>query len=86
MKILAQPIDAVAVFAREKPPMPYKFKYVHGDEKCEIRVDKVLHIENRRIAGIPAIVYSCQSVVDGLEKRYELKYLPSSCRWELYKM
>jgi len=31
-------------------------------------------------------VYCCQSLMDGQDKRYELKYTLSDCRWELYKI
>lgn len=43
-------------------------------------------IEETKVAGIKAFVYLCQSEVDGVAKLYELKYLISDCRWELYKM
>jgi len=32
------------------------------------------------------LIFTCQSVINGLEKRYEIKYELSTCKWFLYKM
>jgi len=46
----------------------------------------VLRIDRTRIAGKESIVYHCQSFIGDMEKRYELKYIISECRWVLYKI
>ncbi|HVI42253.1 MAG TPA: hypothetical protein VM577_16495 [Anaerovoracaceae bacterium] len=87
MKILAEPIEAVVRFKLKEKPMPYKFRYSDKEELYhEVKVDKILMIEETKLAGIRAFVYRCQSEIDGNMKIYELKYLVSDCRWELYKM
>lgn len=87
MKIIAEPIDVIAKFIRKEKPDPVKFRYTDekGNEK-EIKVDKVLEVEEVREAGIKAYVYRCQSKIDGDIKRYELKYIIVKCQWELFKM
>jgi uncharacterized protein YbjQ (UPF0145 family) len=58
-------------------------------ELIRAREDALREIEKRAsVLGANAIVgvYLCQSEVDGVAKLYELKYLISDCRWELYKM
>ncbi len=43
-------------------------------------------IEESKMAGVRAFIYSCQSIIKNEEKRYELKYIVAECRWELYKV
>ena len=76
----------MVVFEYEgKMPIPYKFKFQQddGSEKI-IRIDKRITSYTQRIAGIDTIIYECQSVIDGIEKRYKLKYILSQCKWQLY--
>lgn len=87
MKIVAEPIDAVVKFKGKEKPTPYKFRYTDKEEIChEVKVDKILTVEETKLAGIRSIKYLCQSEIDGIVKRYELKYIISDYRWELYKM
>ena len=86
MKIVAKPIKTMVVFEYEgKTPIPYKFKLQLDDglEKI-IRIDKRITSYRQKIAGIDTLIYECQSVIDGIEKRYKLKYILSDCRWQLY--
>lgn len=87
MKIVAKPIDVIATFSGQKKPMPYKFKfYQTSGEKIEVLVDRVQCVEESRLAGIEALIYTCQSVLNGEQKIYQLKYIIRQYRWELYKM
>lgn len=87
MKILSEPIDAIVRFKGKEKPVPYKFRYSDKEDAChEIRIDNVLMVEETKIAGVRAFIYLCQSEIDGISKLYELKYIISDCRWELYKM
>lgn len=86
MKIVAKPIKTMVVFEYEgKMPIPYKFKFQQddGSEKI-IQIDKRITSYTQRIAGIDTIIYECQSVIDGIEKRYKLKYILPQCKWQLY--
>ena len=87
MKIISKPIDAIVVFRCGNKPLPYKFRYREQDSSDkEVYVGKIIYSQQQRIAGQTAYVYDCQSEIDGIQKRYQLKYLISDCRWELYKM
>ncbi|MFA5638022.1 MAG: hypothetical protein WCY49_00905 [Anaerovoracaceae bacterium] len=87
MKILAEPIDALVFFHKGKIPTPYKFKYVTvPGERETVYVDKILEVDEQKIAGIRSFVYKCQSIIGEEIKRYELKYIIEEYRWELYKM
>lgn len=87
MKILSEPIDAIVKFKGREKPNPFKFLYRDRDGIAhEIKIDKIISVEETQIAGIRAYIYLCQSQIDDTCKLYELKYLISDCRWELYKM
>lgn len=87
MKILAEPIDAIVKFKGKEKPAPYKFRYSDKEEVYhEIKIDKILMVEEIKLAGVKSIIYLCQSEIEGVTKLYELKYLISDYRWELYKM
>lgn len=87
MKIVAKPVDAVAVFKRTGRPLPYKFRFREEDgTDREVQVERIFLVEERRIAGIRTLLYDCQSAVGGVQRRYQLKYLIQDCRWELYKI
>ena len=82
MKILAEPIDVIARFKAKEKPVPVKFRF----QDQEIPVDKIIQIDETKLAGIKSIVYHCQSCINNEVKRYELKYILDKWRWELYKM
>ena len=86
MKIVAKPIKTMVVFEYEgRSPIPYKFKIQMGDgSEKTIHIDKRITSYNQRIAGIDTIIYECQSIIDGIEKRYKLKYILAQCKWQLY--
>ncbi|MGN0711701.1 MAG: hypothetical protein ACI4LO_08060 [Anaerovoracaceae bacterium] len=86
MKIVAKPIKTMVVFEYEgKVPIPYKFKLQLDDgSEQTIYIDKRITSYRQKIAGIDTIIFECQSVIDGIEKRYKLKYILSDCRWQLY--
>lgn len=90
MKIVAKPIKAVVIFEyddKKKPPMPYKFKVKEDSgEEITITVDSFISISKSRNAGEESIIYQCQSVIRGIDRRYELKYSISKCTWQLYKI
>ena len=87
MKILAEPIDALVMFRGKDRPRPHKFRYFDRASKVhEVRIDKILQIDEVKTAGIRALIYRCQSETNGICALYELKYIIEDCRWELYKM
>ena len=87
MKIVAKPIKMIAVFEYDdRPPLPCKFRMrEESGEEIVIVVDQCLTTKKSKIAGKECIIYECQSVIRGIERRYELKYIILSCRWQLYK-
>lgn len=87
MKLLQKPVDAMVVFKTDgEHPRPYKFKIEEDGEKITIVVDKVIFSHKSKVCGAENILYECQSVINGVERRFELKYFCSRCQWQLYKM
>lgn len=87
MKIVAKPINVIAVFNHDHTPSPRKFRYESDSgETVEVTVDKVTETEKLRIAGIDSIIFRCQSMISGITTLYELKYVISTYSWELYKI
>lgn len=88
MKILARNIDMLATFLENDKPQPVRFRIKEkgGENKIIVRVEKINFVDERKVAGKKAIVYGCQSMINGQLRQYELKYRVDDYSWELYKM
>ena len=88
MKILARRIDMIATFLSDGVIQPHRFRIAgeDGAESTVVHVEKVIQTEQTRIAGVKAIIFTCQSKFGEIERRYEIKYRIDDHRWELYKM
>lgn len=86
MKIVAKPIEMIAVFDENGKPKPIRFKIKESDSNHVISVDKIISTEVRRPAGMEAYLFVCQSEIEGVLKLYELIYRVKQHLWELYKI
>ena len=87
MRVVSRPIDTIVVFRGGSKPLPYKFRYTdNAGESREVLVGRILIAEKQKVGGIPMFVYDCQSVIEGRERRYQLKYRIPDCSWTLHKM
>lgn len=86
MKVVAKPIDMIAVFSKEGIPTPVRFKYCDDETAMVIKVDRVIIREAEKLAGNNMVVFRCQSTIDNIQKVYELKYELSTCKWILFKI
>lgn len=86
MKVLMKPIDMIAWFTAEGVPRPIKYRLMEEEKYHTIRVDRVMERSEEKWAGNRMLVYRCQSVIEGREQVYELKYELNTCKWFLYKM
>lgn len=87
MKVIAKPIEMIAWFKEDGTPNPIRFKLRDEEELSKvIKVDKVLYLKKEKLAGNHMLVFNCQSVIDGTEKIYELKYEMDTCKWILFKI
>lgn len=86
MKIVALPIDVVAWFTKDGVPNPIKFRVTTENKNAIVKINKVIAREIERKAGNKMYKFICQSVVNGIEKPYELKFETESSKWILYKI
>ena len=87
MKVLMKPIKMIAWFDENGVTTPVRYNMRLDDESSvTIRIDRILEKREEKLAGNRMLVFTCQSVVNNIEKIYELKYELSSCKWYLYKM
>jgi len=87
MKVMARAIKMIAWFAEDGTPNPVRFKIKNDDEsESVIKVDRVISKEFEKLAGNKMILFRCQSVLNDVNKLYELKYEINTCKWMLYKM
>ncbi len=86
LKVVAKPIDVIAFFKKTGELNPLRFKINEADSNIVIKIDKIICKELEKFAGNKMIVYRCQSVINGIEKVYEIKYEIETCKWMLYKI
>ena len=81
------PIEMIAWFSYDGIPQPLKYRLSKPDGSYSVvKVGKVICSDKERLAGNHMLIFKCQSIVDGFERLYELKYEISTCKWFLYKM
>ena len=87
MKVLSRFIDTIVVFKGDQRPLPYKFRYREdGDTSRELFVDKILLVSEQTVAGKTSLLYECHSRTDGVDRRYQLRYIVPECKWMIYKI
>lgn len=87
MKILALPIEMVSYTDNKGAIKPIRFRIQINDEPMQvIKIDRIIVKETEKLAGCYMIVYKCQSLINGAEKPYEIKYELNTCKWILFKM
>ncbi len=86
MKVVAKPIEVLAVFSTDGNIRPYRFRVESQNHMQMIRVDRVICVEEERVAGIHAIHFDCRSRIDDQEVMYQLRYQTHDRRWILFKI
>ena len=87
MKIVVKPIEVVSWTDINGNIRPLRFKIINEDESISVlKIERVCYIDKEKFAGNNLLVFNCQSIINGIEKQYELKYELSSCKWILFKI
>lgn len=87
MKVIAKPIDVVSWTDTKGNINPVRFKIINKDESISVvKIDKVICVDKEKLAGNNMLVFKCQSIINGSDKLYEIKYELSSCRFILFKI
>jgi len=87
MKVIAKQIEMVAWTDTKGNINPVRFKSTNEDgTNSVVKIDKVICVDKEKLAGNNMLVFKCQSVINGADKLYEIKYELGSCRWILFKI
>lgn len=87
MKVIKKPIEMVAWFTQEGVPNPIKFRIEDSDESWKIiKIHNIIKRDMEKLAGNKMFIFTCQSVINGSEKLYEIKYELDTCKWILFKI
>jgi len=87
MKVLMKSVDMISFSSRNGEIRPLKFRIQEDTGEWRIvRIDRIITRKEEKIAGNRMLVFTVQSVIDGSERIYEMKYEFSTSRWYLYKL
>lgn len=87
MKTYVRPIEVVSYTDMKGDIRPIRFRVqLESEELKVIKIDKIVFKQKEKLAGNDMILYRCQSVIDGINKVFEIKYELCSCKWILFKM
>lgn len=87
MKVLGKQIYMIDVFNKEGVPTPKKFTIESKNgEDVSVRVDQVLNRHLEKLADNHMLVFKCQSMLNGKEVYYDLKFGLDSMEWMLFRL
>ncbi|SHJ59671.1 hypothetical protein SAMN05444373_10844 [Thermoclostridium caenicola] len=87
MKVLMKSVDMICLSSREGEIRPLKFRIQESNGEFRIvKIDRVISKKEEKTAGNRMLVFTVQSVMDGVERIYEMKYEIQTTRWYLYKL
>lgn len=86
MKVLNKPVDMISYCSNSGSITPVKFKIKDSGETLTIKVDRIIDITKTKYAGKPIICYTCETIINDIEKRYEVRFFPDTLQWVIYKM
>lgn len=86
MEVVNVPIDALIWTDKDGSIHPVRFRLVEDEGYRIIKIDKLISAEKIKLFGHINIVFRCQSVIDYIEKVFELRYIVDECRWVLWKI
>ncbi len=87
MEIVMKDIETIAWFKNKEYPTPIKIRLYDEDlGNIVIPIEIILFSEMEKYAGNKMILYRCKSIVNNMEKEFELKYEIDTYKWFLYRI
>ncbi|NLB79091.1 MAG: hypothetical protein GX796_09705 [Clostridiaceae bacterium] len=87
MKILMKSVDMICLNSFDGAITPIKFRWCEdGQEPKIIRIDRILDQKTEKLAGNLMLVFTVQSIINNVERIFEMKYEVKSYKWYLYKL
>lgn len=87
MKVYNKPISVVSITDFRGNITPIKWKIEGNDgEHLTYKITQIMKRDRKRIAGKTSIEIVCLTVINGIEKPCELRYVPDNTSWSLFKI
>ncbi len=87
MKILMKTVDMICLSSSDGRITPLKFRFSEdGQEPRVVRIDRIISTKEEKLAGNRMIVFTVQSIMEGVERVFEMKYEIQTFKWYLYKL
>lgn len=87
MKVINKPIDVICHTDIEGNIKPLRIRVTNDDDSVfKFDVDSVIKFYNRKVDKIEMIIFTCRSVINEVQRTYELIYYKNTCKWVLSKM
>ncbi len=86
MKLLNKNIDMISWTAKDGTVTPVRFRMEDNGETITVKVDRILQTERNRFGGSQTLCFLCSSIINGIEKIYELTCNCDNQKWLLRKI
>ncbi|AMJ40426.1 hypothetical protein SDC9_158025 [bioreactor metagenome] len=86
MKLLNKNIDMISWTAKDGTVTPVRFRMEDNGETTTVKVDRILQTEKNRFGGSQTLCFLCSSIINGIEKIYELTCNCDNQKWLLRKI
>jgi hypothetical protein len=86
LRIIAKDIEVIAYFKKNGNLEPLKFRVEEDNKYKIIKIDRIVEQKYERFCGNKMLVFTCISLINSIEKIFEIKYDIENCNWILYKI
>jgi hypothetical protein len=86
LKVISKPIEVIVHCPIKGIPQPIRFKVNNKGEEIVIKIDRIIEINEEKLAGNKMYVYRCESTINDRHRVLELKYELATCLWYLFKL
>lgn len=87
MKVVAKPIEMVSYTDDKGNIKPIRFRLQNEHETVKvIKIDRIVTKDIEKLAGNLMLVFKCQSIIDNVQRQFEIKYELQTCKWMLFKI
>ncbi|KXL52762.1 hypothetical protein CLNEO_17840 [Anaerotignum neopropionicum] len=86
MKLINKNIDMISWTSKDGAVTPVRFRMDENGEAITVKVDRIIQTEKNKFGGSPTLCFLCSSIIDDIEKIYELTCNCDSQKWLLKKI
>lgn len=87
MRVVAKQIEVVSWFTQDGIPNPFKFRLKDDKKQWKTyKIEQIIDKDIERLAGNRIYVFICQSEIEGILRKFEIKFELDTCKWILFKM